>query len=602
MTAPFVFDPTPASIPPADTVYRLKEIPNGPVNSHPLNPLDFILRAAQIYPDKVALVHPNVDYPVQYTFAVWYVLHSMYVLHQLKDIRAQRIQNLAYALIRAGIKPGDRVAVIAPNSPLIADAHHGVIAARAILTPINTRLKPSEVAYILEHSGSSLILVDHEYTNLIPAGIKVPIVVSKDTGRVGDPYETFLDEGRRFSEEKSWGGLVAEPDEHAGAVLCYTSGTTGRPKGVLTTLRGSYLAGVANAFECQMHRDSTYLCKRYRILPMFHAAGWTFPWSNVFAFAKQITLRTVNYSQIWDHFLHSGVTHYCGAPTVQVKANQQTNDNKPLISSTDWRGKRSTSTQTATERDCCNREKAGAAPTAHLIAELEKIGIKPTYGPFTRNYDQPHWANISLEERARFMARQGQAFATAFGVRVVYPPTDDEKNPILRDVPRDGKTVGEIVTKGNIVMKEYFRDPEATRKAFLGGHFRSGDLAVWHPDGTIAVVDRSKDIIISGGENASSLAIEQELASHPHVLEVSVVARPHLKWGERPMAFVILHPQHAKKWAGRHHEFGNDLKEHARARLPGFACPEWVEVVPELPKTSTGKILKTELRKVVAKL
>lgn len=559
-----------ASIPPSNVVYRLKDSPNASVNSHPLNPLDFILRAAQIYPDKVALVHPNVEYPVQYTFAVW----------------AQRIQNLAYALIRAGVKPGDRVAVIAPNSPLIADAHHGVIAARAVLTPINTRLKPSEVAYILEHSGSSIILVDYEYTHLIPPGTRVPVIVSKDTGRADDPYETLLAEGRRFSEEKSWGGLVAEPDENAGAVLCYTSGTTGRPKGVITTLRGSYLAAIANAFECQMNRNSAYLW----ILPMFHAAGWTFPWSNVFAFAKQITLRTVNYTQIWNHFLHSGVTHYCGAPTVQIGVVN------------DPQARRLPQNVTAVI--------AGAAPTAHLIAELENIGFKPvhvyglteTYGPFTRNYDQPHWENLSLEERARLMARQGQAFATALGVRVVLPPADDDKNPVLRDVPRDGKTVGEIVTRGNIVMKEYFRDPEATRKAFHGGYFRSGDLAVMHPDGTIAVVDRSKDIIISGGENASSLAIELELASHPHVLEVCAVARPHPKWGERPMAFVILHPQHANKWAGRHHEFAKDLKEHARTRLPGFACPEWVEVVPELPKTSTGKILKTELRKIVVKL
>lgn len=570
MIAPLSFTPSPASVPPANAVYRLREYPDIPVNSHPLNPLDFILRAAQIYPDKVALVHPNVEYPVQYTFSVW----------------AQRIQNLAYALIQAGIKPGNRVAVIAPNTPLIADAHYGVFAARAILTPINTRLKPSEVAYILDHSGSSLILVDHEYTHLVPPGTKVPVVVSKDTGRFGDPYEAFLTEGRGFSEEKSWGGLDAENDENAGAVLCYTSGTTGRPKGVLTTLRGSYLAAIANAFECQIDRESTYLW----ILPMFHAAGWTFPWSNVFALAKQITLRTVNYSQIWNHFLYSNVTHYCGAPTVQIS----------IVN--DPQARRTPQRVTA----CV----AGAAPTAQLISELEKIGFKPvhvygateTYGPFTRNYDHPHWANLPLDERARLMARQGQAFATALGVRVVFPSVEDDKNSAVCDVPRDGETVGEIVTRGNIVMKEYFCDADATRKAFRGGVFRTGDLAVMHSDGTIAVVDRSKDIIISGGENASSLAIEQELASHPHVLEVSVVARPHPKWGERPMAFVILNPRYADKWVGRHHEFSKDLKDYARARLPGFACPEWIEVVPELPKTSTGKILKTELRKIVAKL
>ncbi|KAF9535875.1 hypothetical protein CPB83DRAFT_842498 [Crepidotus variabilis] len=562
------FVPTAASIPPKDVKLRLQEIPNLPPNLHPLNPLVFLLRAAQIYPQKVALIHSDVIHPVVYNFGVW----------------AQRIQNLAYALIKFGIKPGDRVGVIAPNCPLIADAHHGVLAARAIVTPINTRLKPSEVEYIIEHSSCSLLLVDHECVHLVKS-TKVPVIVSNDTGLADDPYEVFLSDGRVFSGERGWPGLSAEADENAGAVLCYTSGTTGRPKGVLTTLRGSYLAAIANAFEGQMNRHSTYLW----ILPMFHAAGWTFPWANVFSFATQITLRTVNYTHIWRHFLHSGVTHYCAAPTVQIgivngpQAKKPPQDITAII--------------------------AGAAPTAHLIAKLEETGIRPvhvyglteTYGPFTRNFEQESWSNLSLQERARLMARQGHAFATAEEVRVVHATEGDGDEP-LRDVPRDGKTVGEIVTRGNIVMKEYFRDPEATRKAFAGGSFHSGDLAVWHPDGAVAIMDRSKDIIISGGENASSLAIEQELSSHPHVLEVSVVARSHIKWGERPMAFVVLHPQHVSKWRNRQSAFEKELKEHAKQRLPGFACPEWVEIRSELPKTSTGKILKTKLRNVVSKL
>ncbi|KAF8973713.1 hypothetical protein BDZ97DRAFT_1900508 [Flammula alnicola] len=562
------FTPTPASIPPPDVLLRLKEVSSSP-NYHALTPLAFILRAAQIYPDKVALIHTDVEHPVVYTFSVW----------------AQRAQNLAYALIKAGIQPGDRVGVISPNAPLIADAHHGVIAARAVITPINTRLKPSEVAYIVEHSQCKLLLVDYEYANLV-ANSKVPIVISNDTGRAGDPYEEFLTEGRRFSNEQGWPGLVPEQDENAAAVLCYTSGTTGRPKGVLTTLRGSYLAAIANAFEGQMGRASTYLW----ILPMFHAAGWTFPYANVFAFSTQVTLRTVNYTQIWNHLLYSGVTHYCAAPTVQIGIV-----NDPLA-------KKPPQSVTAII--------AGAAPTAHLIAELEKTGIKPvhvyglteTYGPFTRNYEQPSWASLPLDQRARLMARQGHAFATAEEVRVVYPYPEGVEDGPLKDVPRDAKTVGEIVTRGNIVMKEYFRDPEATKKAFAGGSFHTGDLAVMHPNGSVAIMDRSKDIIISGGENASSLAIEQELSSHPHVLEVSVVARKHLKWGERPMAFVVLHPQHVATWKGRLQQFAKDLKDHAKTRLPGFACPEWVEVVPELPKTSTGKIMKVQLRQIVAKL
>jgi len=228
-------------------------------------------------------------------------------------------------------------------------------------------------------------------------------------------------------------------------------------------------------------------------------------------------------------------------------------------------------------------------------------GLTETYGPFTRCYDQPFWKSLPLEQRAKLMARQGQIFATAQNVRVVYPPKNENDQELV-DVPKDGQTTGEIITRGNIVMKEYFRDPETTRKAFRGGYFSSGDLAVMHPDGVLQIMDRSKDIIISGGENASSLAIEQELASHPHVLEVTVVARPHVKWGERPMAFVILRQEHASQWTGKHREFGEELKRHGRKRLPGFACPEWIEVVEELPKTSTGKILKTELRKRVAKL
>ncbi|KAI6153443.1 hypothetical protein BKA82DRAFT_147958 [Pisolithus tinctorius] len=565
---PSSFRPTSDSVPPPNVSYQQKQLQGVPVNYHPLNPFTFILRAALIYPDKLALAHPDSKEPAFYTYRVW----------------AQRIQNLAYALIQAGIRPGDRVAVLSPNTPMIADTYFGVIAARAILTPINTRLTSHEIAYIVDHSGAKLILVDHECSHLLPTS-RVRTIICHDTGREGDPYEGFLSSGRKFSQERGWAGLDVETNEDTGAVLCYTSGTTGRPKGVLTTLRGSYLAAIANAVEGQINRQSTYLW----VLPMFHAAGWTFPWANVFGCATQVILRSVNYPLIWKHLLHSNVTHYCGAPTVQIGI---VNDpaarplSRPVTAII-----------------------AGSAPTPQVIGQLEQIGITPvhvygltyTYGPFTRCYDHPFWSNLPLAERARLMARQGQSFATAQDVRVVYPPKHEDDQDIV-DVPKDGKTIGEVVTRGNIVMKEYFRDPEATRKAFRGGHFNSGDLAVMHPDGVIAIMDRSKDIIISGGENASSLAIEQELANHPHVLEVSVVARPHVIWGERPMAFVILRPEFVSKWATDHVGFEVELKRHARERLPGFACPEWVQVVEELPKTSTGKILKSSLRKMVAKL
>ncbi|QRV91219.1 AMP binding enzyme [Ceratobasidium sp. AG-Ba] len=562
------FTPTPASIPPANVLLRLKQPKGIPVNITPLNPVSFLLHAALVYPNKLALLSPDGPQPTSYTYGVW----------------AQRVQNLAYALIRVhGIKPGDRVAVIAPNSTLIADAHFGVLAARAVITPINTRLTIPEVDYILEHSGAKLVLVDYEYTKFVE-GKNIPYVVCNGSGQQGDPYEDYLTEGRKRSREEGWGGLDMEPDENANASLCYTSGTTGRPKGVISTFRGSYLAAVANAYEARITRDSTYLW----ILPMFHACGWTYPWANVFAFATQVTIRAVVNSVIWKHLIESGVTHYCGAPTVQIG----------IINAPEARKLKHRVTAII----------AGSAPTAHLIGELEKKNIHvthvygltevTTYGPFTRNHPQPEWARISLDERAKFVARQGQAFATADEARVVFTDSGD----VLRDVPADGKTVGEIVVRGNIVMKEYFRDPEATKKAFKGGHYWTGDLAVKHPDGTVAITDRSKDIIISGGENASSLAIEQELSTHPDILEVAVVARAHPRWGERAMAFVILHPHKAGRWKGKNAEFEQDLREHAKKRLPGFACPEWVQIVPELPKTSTGKIQKVKYNDVLIAL
>ncbi|KZW02275.1 AMP-dependent synthetase and ligase [Exidia glandulosa HHB12029] len=522
------FEPTPASIPPPTVLLRQDPPTSWAVNYTALNPLSVLLRAALIYPDKPALIHEDVPRPVYYTYAVW----------------AQRVQNLAYALRAAGIRPGDRVAVVAPNCPLIADAHYGVLAARAILTSINYRLKKHEIHYILEHSGAKIVIVDHEYAHLVRDFKAGPIIVSDDTGREGCAYEDFLASGRLYSDEKGWRGLEMEPDESAGATLCYTSGTTGRPKGVLTTLRGAYLAAVANAYESRLTRESVYLWQVTRVLPMFHAAGWCFPWATVFAFATQVTIRSVNNTHIWNHFLRTGVTHYCGAPTVQIG----------LINAPEARRLDKT----------CTAIIAGSAPTAALIAGLEKLNIATTYGPMTRNYPQPAWAALSAEERSKLVARQGHAFATADEVRVVQQREDDE----IVDVPLDAKSVGEVVMRGNIVMQEYFSDENATRNAFRGGYFRSGDLAVRHPDGNISILDRSKDIIISGGENASSLAIEQELAAHPDVLEVSVVARPHPRWGERPMAFVVLRP--GKDRDG----FEERLNAFARERLAGFECPD----------------------------
>ncbi|KAG8982975.1 hypothetical protein FRB90_006401, partial [Tulasnella sp. 427] len=386
----------------------------------------FLLRAASIYPNKLAISHPDASGgQVEYSYAVW----------------SQRVQNLAYALKMSGIQPGDRVAVIAPNCPLIADAHQAILAARAVITPINYRLKKTEVQYILEHSGSKLILIDHEFLSLVEGSTTIPLIVSKDTGRdgAGDPYEEFLNQGRKFSKEKGWLGLELEPDENTNASLCYTSGTTGRPKGVMSTCRGSYLAAVANAYETKLDKSSVYLWT----LPMFHACGWTYPWATVFGFSTQLFIRSVRYPDIWHHFLKSGVTHYCAAPTVQIG----------IVNASEARTLDNTITAII----------AGAAPTAHLIGELEKknisvthvYGLTYTYGPFTRSYAHPYWSTVSLDERAKLIARQGHSFATADEVRVVQQIPADHTGPIeLVDVPADGKTLGEIVTRGNIVMKE----------------------------------------------------------------------------------------------------------------------------------------------------
>ncbi|KAI0307967.1 hypothetical protein B0F90DRAFT_1813320 [Multifurca ochricompacta] len=573
------FRPTPASIPPSNAHLTLHISSDLPVNFHPLNPLEFLLRAAQIYPDRLALLHPDVQFPVFYTYSVW----------------AQRVQNFAYGLLRAGIQPGDRIAVLAPNSPMIADALQGVIGARAIVTTINTRLTKDEIDYILTHSGARLIFVDHDYKHLV-SGATAPIIVSDDTGRPDDPYEGFLTAGRVYSQEKGWAGLEIDSDENKPLSLNYTSGTTGRPK-------GTYLAAVANAFETQMSKESTYLWWAatllldiiiwivlfHRILPMFHAAGWTFPWSITFSFATQA---------VSDHLANSRLLF-------DLEAFLELRSNTLLWSSYSADRNHEPSKRKAAAAPnqddhcwCCTHRSAPCSAEVQGFQPVHVYGLTETYGPFTRNYPQSSWFGLSPSERAKLSARQGHAFATSAPLRVVRPTTSPGDK--LVDVPRDGKTVGEIVARGNIVMQGYFQDPEATARAFEGGYFHSGDLAVWHPDGSVQIQDRSKDIIISGGENASSLAIEQELASHPDVLEVSVVGREHPKWGERPMAFVILHAGSAERWAGNHKGFSSALKAHARKRLPGFATPEWIAIVEELPKTSTGKIMKTVLRKRAA--
>ncbi|GAA5932475.1 hypothetical protein JCM3775_005929 [Rhodotorula graminis] len=568
--------PRPSTRPPAAFRWRPALPADLPVWHTPLNPITFLLKAALIRPDHPALVHPGrAGGGVSWTYSAW----------------AERVAQLAYALRARGLEEGDRVFVLGPNVPFVSDALQAVPAAKMVLVVVNTRLSAPEIEFLVQDSGTKLILVDESLVHLLPedvvaGGGKVQVVRCVDTGKADDPYEQFLREGAAYDQKlggKEWAGLEFHRDEESTIAITYTSGTTSRPKGVELTARGCYLAAIANAVESRLTDNSIYLWT----LPKFHVLGWCFPWSTTMAMCTQVCLRAMDYSVIWDAFLNDGITHYNAAPTVQIaivghpKARKL---DRPLLATI-----------------------AGAAPTATLIQQLEKLGItvvhvygtSEVYGPMTRTY----YVDRASPHYYRDMAKQGHAFLTADDIRIVRltpegePPTTD-----LTETAPDGQEVGEIVLRGNLAMKRYFKNEEATKKAFAGGHYHTGDLGIRYPDGTFAIVDRAKDFIISGGENISSLAVESAVAAHDDVFECAVVGRAHEKWGERPHAVVVLKP--GSKWHGKHAEFEADLKGALRGKISAFAIPEWVEVVKpeELPKTSTGKIQKVALRGRVKKL
>jgi fatty-acyl-CoA synthase len=504
-----------------------------------LTPVSFLERSAYIYPDKTAVVHGD----------------RRYTYREL----AERVNRLATRLRADGLKKDDRVAFLCPNIPPMLEAHFAVPAAGGILVAINTRLSSGEIKQILGHSGASFLFVDDELFNLVEpfdlSGMRVVRVA--DTAAAGDPYEDYLAAGSPEPVE-SW--LADEEDTIA---INYTSGTTGRPKGVMYTHRGAYLNALGQVAEAGMNSDSVYLWS----LPMFHCNGWCFPWGNVAVAAISVCLRKVDPVRMWELFDEEGVTHYCGAPTVQIGL---------MNSATAHRLDRPMTVFVA-----------GAPPSPTLLGQLKDRNFRPvhvyglteTYGPITSCAWQRAWDNLPADEQARKNARQGQGQLTADLVRVV----DDQMN----DVPRDGATMGEVVMRGNIVMKGYYAQPEATVEAFRGGWFHSGDLGVWHPDGYIELRDRKKDIIISGGENISTIEVEQAVAKHPAVLECAVIAIPDEKWGERPKAFVTLKPgQQATE---------QEIIEFCRQQIARYKCPAAVEFT-ELPKTSTGKIQKFVLR------
>jgi fatty-acyl-CoA synthase len=514
------------------------EVAPGKVFRSELNPVDFLRRAAYMYPEKVAVVHGE----------------RRYSYRQF----AERSWRLANALRSAGLRKGDRVATLMFNSAAMLEAHFGVPAAGGILVTVNNRLAGAEIGYILEHSGARYLLLDTEFEALAgpfeSAGVTV---IRLSAGSAEDPYEAFL-ASAPATMPASW----LEHEEETISIN-YTSGTTGRPKGVQYTYRGAYLNALNEVIVAGLSADSAYLWT----LPMFHCNGWCFPWAVTAVAARHVTMRAVDPDLVWELIDGEGVTHYNGAPTVQLMVLNHPGAHR-------------------LERPVTAMV-AAAPPSPTLFARMSELnfrvvhvyGLTETYGPITVSPEQEAWRELPLTQRARYLARQGQAYISSDLVRVV----DGEMN----DVPQDGETMGEVVMRGNNVMSGYFEDEAATGKAFLGGWFHSGDLAVWHPDGNIELRDRGKDIIISGGENISSIEVEQTIVAHPAVLECAVIGIPHPHWGERPKAFVTLNEAGAAT--------PEQIIEFCRERLAHYKCPDSVEFGP-LPKTSTGKVQKFVLR------
>jgi fatty-acyl-CoA synthase len=503
-----------------------------------LTPVSFLRRSAYMFPEKTAVVYGD----------------RRYSYREMEE----RVDRLASRLRDSGLEKGERVAFLCPNTPPMLEGSFAVPAAGLVLVAINTRLGPDEVTYIVEHSGARMVFVDAELEPLLDdVDSGVERVRIDDTGEPGDPYEDYLAEGSPGPVES-----VLE-DEEETISINYTSGTTGQPKGVMYTYRGAYLSALGNAIEVGMGYETRYLWT----LPMFHCNGWTFPWAVTAVAGTHVCLRKVEPPRIWEIFEDENITHYCAAPTVQIGIVNE-DAAHPL------------------ERSV-TAAIAGAPPSPTLLGGLLELNIRPmhiyglteTYGPITTSGVHPEWEDLEMEERARLMSRQGQGYTTADLVRVV-----DEN---MQDVERDGETMGEIVMHGNMVAKGYFENEEATEEAFEGGWYHSGDVAVWHPDGYVEIRDRNKDIIVSGGENISTIEVEQVVSRHPAVMEAAVVAIPDEKWGERPKAFVVL-----KKGQ---EATGEEIIDFCKEHVARFKAPAAVEF-GELPKTSTGKVQKFVLR------
>jgi len=519
------------------------------VNYEMLTPVNFIRRSVEVYPDKTAVVHRE----KRYTYRQFY----------------ERVNRLASALKGIGVKRGDKVAFISPNIPPMLEAHFAVPLIGAALVSVNIRLSAAEVAYILNHSDSSVCFVDNEFADLVlPVQNDITSVqtyvnicdVDQACPLDGMDYEGFLETGSHVDVP------MDIENETAVATINYTSGTTGKPKGVMYHHRGAYLNSLGDCLEMGLNSESVYLWT----LPMFHCNGWCFPWAVTAAGATHVCLRKVDPEEILNQFEAENISHMCAAPIVLIGIV-----NHPAFKSVKLKRPLEIAV-------------GGAPPSPTIISQMEDMGahinhvygLTEVYGPYTICAWQAPWNDLPPAERAAIRSRQGVAYTVCQFLDVVDINTGVP-------VPRDGRTIGEVVMRGNVVMLGYYKDAEATEKAFRGGWFHSGDLAVMHPDNYIQIMDRQKDIIISGGENISTVEVENVIYRHPAVMEVAVVAMPDDKWGEVPKAFITPKPGEAPT--------AEEIIAFCKENLARFKAPKAVEFI-ELPKTSTGKIQKYVLR------